>query len=255
MCSRGQRSPESGQNSDPQLQLLHRRRHPPPMSAQNTPHKRPTLPHRQRVPTQNHQKMDRRRNANQPSHNTRRGSSERNSANPPRTGNSRSQHLPDQIKDHRGEPLNEVADSRAEQDRTAHDAEEQDQHTPKILWDLPSGRTIFTWNKNGDPGDDQAPNKKSRTWSNAVRAEIRAAGGRKELEKAIQTTTEKWRKQNFPKGKPPTREGLEVFHGNAWKNKKKWLELILKRHLDVRPTHTETYTHTEPITSTSSCEN
>jgi len=66
------------------------------------------------------------------------------------------------IKTHRGEPLNEAADSRAEQGRTTHDSEEQDKCTPKILWDLPSGRTIFTWNKNGDPGLGRRPSTQQK---------------------------------------------------------------------------------------------
>jgi ribonuclease HI len=47
------------------------------------------------------------------------------------------------IKAHRGEPLNEAADSRAEQGRTAHDAEDTNEYTPQLLWDHPSGKTIF----------------------------------------------------------------------------------------------------------------
>ena len=35
--------------------------------------------------------------------------------------------------------------------------------------------------------DDQDPEKKTHTWGNAVRSEMRAAGARKEMEKAIQT--------------------------------------------------------------------
>ena len=62
------------------------------------------------------------------------------------------------IKDHTGDPLNEAADSRAEQGRTAHDAEDTNEHTPKILWNHPSGRTIFSWNRNNSK-EDQDPNK------------------------------------------------------------------------------------------------
>jgi hypothetical protein len=48
---------------------------------------------------------------------------------------------------------------------------------------------------------------------------MRAAGVRKEMEKAKNTSTARWRKINFPKGKPPTTEGLKAFQEHAWKNK------------------------------------
>jgi ribonuclease HI len=81
------------------------------------------------------------------------------------------------IKAHRGEPLNEAADSRAEQGRTAHNAEDTNKYTPQLLWDHPSVKTIFSWNKNSK--DDQDPVKKTCTWGNAVRTAMRTAGARK----------------------------------------------------------------------------
>ena len=57
------------------------------------------------------------------------------------------------IKAHRGEPLNEAADSRAEQGRTAHNAEDTNEYTPQLLWDHPSGKTIFSWKKNKNSTD------------------------------------------------------------------------------------------------------
>jgi hypothetical protein len=59
---------------------------------------------------------------------------------------------------------------------------------------------------------------------------MRVAGGRRELEKKVNTSTTKWRKQNFPRGKPPTKKGLKSFQGSLWKNNKKWIEHILKNN-------------------------
>jgi hypothetical protein len=145
------------------------------------------------------------------------------------------------IKAHRGEPLNEAADSRAEQGRKAHNAEDTNEYTPQILWDHPSGKTIFSWKKDKNSTDDQDPERKTRTWGNAVRTEMRTAGARKEMEKAINTSTTRWIKTNFPKGEPPTSEGLRVFQDHTWKDKKIWLEYILKNHQD---THRFLYTRT-----------
>jgi ribonuclease HI len=154
------------------------------------------------------------------------------------------------IKAHRGEPLNEAADSRAEQGRTAHNAEDTNEYTPQLLWDHPSGKTIFSWKKNKNSTDDQDPEKKTRTWGNAARTEMRAAGARKEMEKAIDTSTTRWKKINFPKGMPPTSEGLRAFQDHTWKDKKRWLEYILKKHQDTHPLPTESYTPIVPATST-----
>jgi hypothetical protein len=64
---------------------------------------------------------------------------------------------------------------------------------------------------------------------------MRAAGARKEMERAIDTSTTRWKKINFPKGKPPTSEGLKDFQDHTWKDKKRWLEYILKNHQDTPP--------------------
>ena len=78
------------------------------------------------------------------------------------------------IKAHRGEPLNGAADSRTEQGRTTHNDEDANEYTPQLLWDHPSGKTIFSWNKNNSE-NDQDPEKKLHTWGSAVRTEMRAA--------------------------------------------------------------------------------
>jgi ribonuclease HI len=59
------------------------------------------------------------------------------------------------IKAHRGEPFNEEVDSRAEQDRVTHNTEDTNEHTPKLLWDLPSRKTIFSWTRTQLPGSHQ----------------------------------------------------------------------------------------------------
>ena len=123
------------------------------------------------------------------------------------------------IKAHRGEPLNEAADPRVEKGRSVHRNEDTNEYTPKLLWDRPSGKTIVSWKKNKNSKDDQDPEEKSRTWGNTVRTEIRTAGARREMEKEIDTSTAKWRKTNFPKGNPPTKEGLKTFQDHTWKNK------------------------------------
>jgi hypothetical protein len=79
---------------------------------------------------------------------------------------------------------------------------------------------------------------------------MRAAGARKEMEKAINTSTTRWIKTNFPKGEPPTSEGLRDFQDHTWKDKKRWLEYILKNHKDTHPLPTTWYTPIVPATST-----
>jgi hypothetical protein len=81
--------------------------------------------------------------------------------------------------------MNEAADSRADQNRTAHNTEDTNEYTPQLLWDHPSAKTIFSWNKNKTSKDDQDPEKKSRTWGSAVRTEMRAVVARREMEKTI----------------------------------------------------------------------
>jgi hypothetical protein len=100
--------------------------------------------------------------------------------------------------------LGEAADSRAEQGRQAHNAEDTNEYKPKILWDHPSGTTIFSWKKDKSSTDDQDPERKTRTWGNTSRTEMKAAGARKDMEKAINTSTTRWIKTNFPKDEPPT---------------------------------------------------
>ncbi len=140
--------------------------------------------------------------------------------------------------------------ARAEQGRTTHNVEDANEYTPQLLWDHPNGKTIFSWNKNQNSKDDRDPEKKSRTWGSAVRTEMRAGGARKEMEKEKNTSTTRWRKINFPKGKPPTTEGLKSFQDHVWKNKTRWLEYILKNHQDTHPLPTESYTPITPATST-----
>jgi hypothetical protein len=79
---------------------------------------------------------------------------------------------------------------------------------------------------------------------------MRATGARKEMEKAIDTNTKRWKKINFPKGMPPTSEGLRTFKDHTWKDKKRWLEYILKNHQDTHLLPTESYTPFVPVTST-----
>jgi hypothetical protein len=95
----------------------------------------------------------------------------------------------------------------------------------------------MTKNRNSD--DDQEPNKKSSTWGNAVRTEMRVTGGRRELKKTIHTSTIRWRKQNFPKVNPPPEKDSKpskTTHGE-----KKKIQHILKSHQDTHPSSTETY--------------
>jgi hypothetical protein len=68
----------------------------------NTPHSRPPLPNRYRIPPKNHQQMGRGGLPSKPSHNTRRRSSPRNRTNPPRKGRSRGQYFPHKNKSPQG---------------------------------------------------------------------------------------------------------------------------------------------------------
>ncbi len=49
---------------------------------------------------------------------------------------------------------------------------------------------------------------------------------------------------------PPTTEGLRTLQDHTWKDKKRWLEYILKKHQDTHPPPTESYAPIVPTTST-----
>ena len=103
------------------------------------------------------------------------------------------------VKDHRGDPLNEEADIRAELDRLKEYKE--------TIWNDSSDRTVYecpvTSTKHGG-----ATVLKTSVWSNTVRNYIRQKAGEIEAYKALEIGAQKWCKEHIPRnGNDLTEEG------------------------------------------------
>jgi ribonuclease HI len=97
------------------------------------------------------------------------------------------------VKVHRGCPLNEEADIRAERGRMKQEQEK--------TWSTPTNRTIYQWSeasttKSGVHTTKQTP------WTQAVRNRMRQKEGEIQAYRAYEKGAEKWRKEHMPrKGK------------------------------------------------------
>ena len=84
------------------------------------------------------------------------------------------------VKTHRGDPLNEEADIRAEMGRR----KEQDE----VRWNSPTNRTVYQWTV--------GENTRSTTWTNTVRNRFRQKTGEIEAFRALEIGAAKWRKEH-----------------------------------------------------------
>ena len=103
------------------------------------------------------------------------------------------------VKTHRGDPLNEEADIRAEMGRLKEYKE--------TIWNDSSDRTVYEWpvtsTKHGG-----ATVLKTSVWSNTVRNYIRQKAGEIEAYKTLAIGAQKWCKEHIPRnGHDLTEEG------------------------------------------------
>ncbi len=124
------------------------------------------------------------------------------------------------VKAHRGRPLNEEADIRAEMGRRKPDKEK--------TWDTSTNRTIFQWRETSKSKDGEEITKQT-AWTQAVRHRMRQKSGEIEAHRAYEKGAEKWRKKHMPrrgKGNIST-EGQELLEDKeTWGNETALREAI-----------------------------
>ncbi len=97
------------------------------------------------------------------------------------------------VKAHRGYPLNEEVDIRAEMGRMKQEQEK--------TWSTPTNRTTYQWSKSSKTKGDVNTTKQT-VWPQAVRNRIRQKAGEIQDYRAYEKGAEKWRKEHMPrKGK------------------------------------------------------
>jgi hypothetical protein len=87
------------------------------------------------------------------------------------------------VKDHRGNPLNEEVDIRAEMGRH--------KEIKEVGWNDPTNRTIYRW-KEGQI-------TRSTTWNNTVRNRFRQKAGEIETFRSLEIGVTKWCKEHIPR--------------------------------------------------------
>jgi hypothetical protein len=116
------------------------------------------------------------------------------------------------VKAHRGCPLNEDADIRAEMGRRK---EEQER-----TWSTPTNRTIYQWSEASKTKNGISTNKQT-AWTQAVRSRMRQKAGEIQAYRAYEKGVGKWRKEHMPrKGKGGiSEEGQEIMKDrDIWTN-------------------------------------
>ena len=116
------------------------------------------------------------------------------------------------VKAHRGCPLNEEADIRAELGRMKQEKEK--------TWSTPPNRTIYQWSETSKTkgGVDTI---KQTAWTQAVRNRMRQKAGEIQAYRAYEKGAEKWRKEHMPrKGQGNvSAEGQELLEDKEiWEN-------------------------------------
>jgi hypothetical protein len=87
------------------------------------------------------------------------------------------------VKDHRGDPLNEEADIRAEMGRRKEQKE--------VGWNNPTNMTIYRWK--------EGQQTRSTTWTNTVRNRFRQKAGEIKAFRALEIGAAKWCKEHIPR--------------------------------------------------------
>ena len=94
------------------------------------------------------------------------------------------------VKAHRGYPLNEEADIRAEMGRMKQEKEK--------TWSTPTNRTIYQWVEVSKTKDGVETTKQT-AWTQTVRNRMRQKAGEIQAHRAYEKGTEKWRREHMPK--------------------------------------------------------
>jgi hypothetical protein len=94
------------------------------------------------------------------------------------------------VKAHRGCPLNEEVDIRAEMGRMKQEKEK--------TWSTPTNRTIYQWTESSKNKDDVETIKQT-TWTQAVRHRLRQKTGEIQAHHAYEKGEEKWGREHMPK--------------------------------------------------------
>jgi ribonuclease HI len=116
------------------------------------------------------------------------------------------------VKAHRGCPLNEEADIRAERGRMKQEQEK--------TWSTPTNRTIYQWSE-ASTTKNGVHTTKQTAWTQAVRNRMRQKAGEIQAYRAYEKGAEKWRKEHMPrKGKGNiSAEGQELLEDKEiWAN-------------------------------------
>jgi ribonuclease HI len=124
------------------------------------------------------------------------------------------------VKAHRGCPLNEEADIRAEMGRRKPDKEK--------TWGTPTNRTIYQW-REVSKNNDGVEITKQTAWTQAVRNRMRQKAGEIQAHRAYEKGAEKWRKEHMPRrGKGNiSAEGQELLEDKEiWGNETALREAI-----------------------------
>ena len=124
------------------------------------------------------------------------------------------------VKAHRGYPLNEEADIRAEMGRMKQEKEK--------TWSTPTNRTIYQWSE-ASKTKDGVDTTKQTAWTQAVRNRMRQKAGEIQAYRAYEKGAEKWRKEHMPrKGKGNiSAEGQELLEDKeVWGNDTALREVI-----------------------------
>ena len=128
------------------------------------------------------------------------------------------------VKAHRGCPLNEEDDIRAEMGRMKQEQEK--------TWSTPTSRTIYQWSETSK-NKSVVNTTKQTGWTQTVRNRMRQKAGEIQAYRTYEKGSEKWRKDHMPrKGK-----GISLQKGkNFWKTKKSG---------EMKLSFTEPYTNPE----------
>jgi ribonuclease HI len=94
------------------------------------------------------------------------------------------------VKEHRGCPLNEEADIRAEMGRMKQEKEK--------TWSTPTNRTIYQWSEVSKTKDGVGTTKQT-AWTQTVRNRMQQKTGEIQAHRAYENGAEKWRKEHMPK--------------------------------------------------------
>ena len=150
------------------------------------------------------------------------------------------------VKAHRGCPLNEEADIRAEMGRRKEEQEK--------IWNTPTNRTIYQWSEASKTKKGISTTRQTE-WTQTVRNRMRQKAGEIQVYLSYEKDTEKWRKAHLPrKGQGGiSEEGQEILEDrDIWTNETTLRGVIYESRKRERSNDDGVFMrhHKGPITST-----